>query len=154
MFRRLQWLCDLHTLVDRLTNEQLDQISSHCKKNNSHVFFLVTFSLLNRVFGSRLNRSLQSEIDTNSSVQKLTELSLREIYLSTFGIKRKSWEIMLRNHKTQYYTSGFLVLLKSIFARGVRPKTWRFFAFPDSVFFLNYVFSRIVWLAGKIKGKL
>lgn len=154
LFNRLQWLSDLKTFVESLTEEQLKAIISHSKKNESYFFILVAFSLLNEVFSIPISSSIQNDIDNNKSVQELTRLSLREIYINSSAVKRSRLELLIRNHKTQFYTGKIRGLIKSILGRNVRPKNWQFFAFPDSVFFLNNLLSRFIWIAGKLRGKL
>lgn len=154
LFHRLQWLCDLKTFIELLSEEQLNSIISYSKRNGTYKFILVSFNLLNQVFEIPLELSMQKDIDANNSVKRLTELSINEMYINSSDATKSAWHVLARNHKTQYYASGFIGLLKSLFARNVRPKNWQFFAFPDSVFFLNHLFSRIVWLVGKVAGKL
>jgi len=153
-FNRLLWLCDIKTFYESFSDEQINSVISHSKRNNSYKFILVSLSLLNRIFSIPLNSSIQFDIDENQSVQQLTNLSMREIYLNSIGKDRSNWEVLLQNHKTQFFASGLSGLLKSLFARSVRPKNWEFYAFPDRVFFLNHILSRFIWIVGKISGKL
>ena len=154
LFRRIQWLNDLKTFLEKLTDEQYSAVISYSKKNKTYTFILVSLSLLNEIFSVSLDSEIHSDIDSNNSVKQLTNMALREMYFNSTNKKRHSWEIMLRNHKPQYYAGGFSGLVKCVFARGIRHKNWSFFVFPDRVFFLNHIFSRIIWIAGKIKGKL
>lgn len=154
LFERLQWLYDLKVFWEMQSKEQIDKIKEHSKKNNTYNFFLLTLNLLNKCFDTPLSSDIQSEIESNSAVQSLTKLSQREIYLNSTLHQHSAWSEMVRTHKGQYYNVGFKGLIRSIFSRNVRPKNWKFFAFPDSVFFLNHLLSRMIWLVGKLVGKL
>lgn len=154
LFERLQWLYDLKTFLSTMDEQQIVSLILHSKKNQSYNFILLTFNLLNEFFALPLNDRIQLDMAKSPFVSVMTDLSRREIFFNSASIERSNWDVMLIKHKTQFYSVGFIGLMKSLFSRNVRPKNWQFFAFPDNIFVLNHIFSRFIWLTGKMVGKL
>lgn len=48
---------------------------------------------------------------------------------------------------------GVNQVLKGLFKRNIRPENWKFYAFPDSMFFLNHLLSRPIWLIKQMVSK-
>lgn len=154
LFSRYQWVYDLKTLYNSLNEDELAQIIEESKKHGSLRFVLVALNLLHDVFQTPLNPRIKHLIAKDSNVSKLTKFSQQELYFTTANVNRSGWKLMMHKHKIQYYASGMKGLIKSVFSRSVRPRNWEFFAFSDRVFFLNHVFSRVIWIVGKMVGKL
>ena len=149
-FFRLQWLMDVFQLYKNLSPEEL--IAHHkvlCQLKVER-YFHVSLLLLTVFFDFEIPESIDAQI--SSQTRKIARLSERRILENTsLNHKIQRWKVTYRNHLIHYLTNGLKGLGRSIFARNVRPKNWQIYAFPDRVFFLNHLFSRLIWLVGKLK---
>jgi len=151
-FFRLQWLTDLYHLFKQMSLDEIELLHRQIENSSTRISMNVSLALLSEFFGFEIPEKIK--IGMNRHSKKMVQISLNEIAENTSLDRKKSrWRTTLLNHKIQYYTSGTRGLINSLFSRNVRPKNWQVFAFPDSVFFLNHVFSRLIWLLGKLKRK-
>lgn len=154
LFFRLQWLSDIHALFIEMDSKQIDSLIKHCKENKSLRYVLLALNLIHIQFKTPLDENILSAIHRDSKIKNLTTLSMAEMERTTLDISKSRWKTTILRHQVHYLTEGMTGLRKSLFSRNVRPKNWQFFAFPDSVFFLNHLFSRVIWIVGKMRGKL
>ncbi|NRA10950.1 MAG: nucleotidyltransferase family protein [Crocinitomicaceae bacterium] len=154
LFFRLQWLYDIKIIFLKLSEEKLLAVLTHCEKNKTEKQFLTALNLIHQLFGTELPQSVLDKIETTSDVKTLTKMSIRSINDTSNGITSKRTRNLMSKHRVQLITNGFSGIMKSIWSRNVRPENWKIYAFPDSVFFLNNLFSRIIWMYGKMTGKL
>jgi hypothetical protein len=154
---RLQWLIDLKTLLESLSESELIEMKDYLKKEGLIEFYLITVQLLARIFDYNLSPDEKTQFASVKHGDKLVEMCIRQIIDNNSmeqGPQRRGGYInMIRNHKVQYYAGGVNGLLKNMFSRNVRPENWKIYAFPDRFFGLNHVFSRLIALFGKLKNK-
>ena len=151
-FFRLQWLTDLHRLFGQISLDEIDALYAATEISEARVCLNASLLLLSELYGFDVPEKITKDADRFS--KRIVQISLREIAANTSMDRKKSrWRTTLYNHKVHYSISGIRGLIGSIFSRNVRPKNWQIFAFPDSLFFLNHVFSRFIWLFGKLKRK-
>lgn len=153
-FFRLQWLTDIYFLIKKGIN-----IQAKSESEIANLSVLTALDLCRTLFNTEVENTLSVRINRNKRVGKLSAISIKEIINNKQVDPRPKtlsgrWRRLIRIHRIEYLTGGFSAMIKSIFGRNVRPKNWKFFAFPDSVFFLNNVFSRLIWLIGRLAGKL
>jgi hypothetical protein len=157
LFFRLQWLLDIQSLLLSFDKKGLSEAMEDLRQENTIKFALVAMGLMEIILGYQIEEKYALEIKQNRKIRKLITLSEEAIEGNcSFGVDIRSenrFKKMIRNHKVQYYAGGLRGLIKSITSRNVRPKNWEYFAFPDQVFFLNHLFSRIISLFLKMKKK-
>lgn len=148
-FFRLQWIVDLYALYQNFSEAELEALHHRLKQSNMQRPFHASLLLLQALFDFRIPESIATAVDRKA--RKIAHLCHAQIVENTSIVRKDSGgKETFRYHRIQYLTSGWSALLRSLFARNVRPKNWEFFAFPDSVFFLNHLFSRPIWLLRKL----
>lgn len=149
-FFRLQWLTDLFHLFSRIPADEINRFYIQQKKIHADQFIAITLTLLNELFGLHVPQKIISDLNKRS--KKIVEISQKRIIENTALTRKVSRpKTTWRNHQIQYLSGGIKGLKMSIFSRNVRPKNWQIFSFPDSVFFLNHLFSRVIWFISKLK---
>ena len=156
-FFRLQWLLDIYQLVkDKTKKEQLELYYYFESEGISH-FYLISLQMLHCVFNLSIDDKLHSKVVSSNKMQTLVNICLQEISendsysygeLESGGLKNT-----FHKHRMQYLTGGLVSLLQSVNSRNVRPQNWQTFVFPDRLFFLNNLFSRVIWFIGKLKKR-
>ncbi len=157
---RLHWLADVNNLLNKLEEQEFDQIRKELVGSELEIYFISTLYLLHKIANYPLSPEIETAISKNRSrVIKLYEIAVKEIAANNFLTERprdigsrikRTWH----HHRLQFLTGGVKAFFKSIFGRNVRPQNWKIFVFPDSIFFLNHLFSRIIWVFGKLSGRI
>lgn len=150
-FFRLQWLHDILQLSIKNPDLFSKAISSYGQNKYDLRAILATQKLLELFFEHRVNPKLDHRLDRQT--QKLVAFCEREIKTNdTYSFKdRGGLESLFKVHYLNYLMGGIPLLFKGLIARNVRPLNWKYFAFPDSVFSLNHLFSRVISLLNKLK---
>lgn len=149
-FYRLQWLHDIFKftqiepdIFDRMYRKFGDNPFSK-RAIDSTIILLHTYFEYSKAEYAGL---IESGAGANLVNYCMKEIALNDSYINSHPIKR--FKKVTRVHYLNYLLGGFSVFLKGLFIRNVRPKNWKFFAFPDSIFFLNHLFSRIISIFNK-----
>lgn len=150
---RLQWLCDINQLLMNMDASERTILLNKMLGSESFIFVRTTLELIRILLRNEFMP--EAKVDRlNPKVDKLVRIALEEIRINTGsdlypGKQKDRFRRMVHLHRVQFLTGGLKALLLSLFGRNVRPENWRIFVFPDSVFFLNHVFSRFIWLYRK-----
>lgn len=151
---RLQWLVDVHTILKSRSTEEQYGLFNYLEKEGIADFYLITLAVLEQVLGLEVHQRLKSKYGTSKKLKQLIDICLEEINDNDsykYGsAKSGGFRNTVRKHRMQYLTGGIVGLIKSIESRNVRPQNWQTYVFPDKLFFLNNLFSRFIWLIGKI----
>jgi hypothetical protein len=127
-YYRLFWLLDIW---------QMRKNFPEFKRNSGQpAWLLAKLSLENPTsqHPTAIEKESYRELETNVCFQ---------LHQSNFNMRLyKLW----RFHKLNWLNGGCKGLIMSLLGRNVRPENWKFFAFPDRIFFLNHLFSRLIWL--------
>lgn len=146
---RLHWVADIYHHLITKDHAFINELVALSKKENLLTPVMATFQLLVQLY-PELEEELGFPNEISKRSSKLAEICIEQIVLNTSLTKfedRKSRITRMRlHHKVNYLFGGVSGWFKGVIQRNVRPKNWETFAFPDSVFFLNHFFSRIIWL--------
>lgn len=153
-FFRLQWLIDCYFYFQKLDLSERERLARLSLKEPYGLPVLTTFKLMEVLLGEQANLPLAK----HRRVEKLVRVCLQKISRNE-EIEAKSttlefsWYRMLTDLRIAGLLEGFPGLLRAVVGRNVRPENWKIFAFPDSIFFMNHLFSRFIWLYGKLFAK-
>lgn len=150
-FFRLQWLNDIYHYFKKYPQYFSNAIVTNKENTIIENSFLATFKLIELIYSTDIKSSFL--VSTNKNLDKIERFCMEEIIANdSFSNKIKSSGLKntIRFHRLNYLIGGRKLLFKSILSRNVRPNNWKTFAFPDSVFFLNHLFSRPISLFNKL----
>ncbi len=154
---RLQWLCDINQFLMNMDASERTILLNRMLHSNSFIYVRTTLELIRILLHNDFMP--EASVDRlNQKVNKLVAIALKEIQTNTgsdtdSGNQKNRFRRMMHLHRVQFLTGGFKALFRSLFGRNVRPENWKIFVFPDSVFFLNHLFSRVIWAYGRLLNK-
>lgn len=145
-FFRLQWIMDLKIGIEKgifnrdvflefATPEQIKQMQA--------------FEYLN----SHLSKSSISDKGTPFQRFCLRRIKMHHAITIRNSTLKYRWLNYRLKFLHNYYYDGIGTAIKAMFQRNLKPDNWSFFAFPDKVFFLNYIFARPIWLLRQLFEK-
>ena len=152
---RLQWLVDIYMLLKQKTKEEQLALYDYYQQEGIEHYYLMTLALLHQILKLPIHKKLWDSYNASKRLKQLVKICFEEINdndsFAHGALKSGGAKNMVRRHRIQYLSEGLAGLVKSVHSRNVRPQNWQVYAFPDRFFFLNNLFSRFIWLFGKIK---
>lgn len=151
-FFRLQWLYDIYQLV--IIDKEIfsKTMLKYGENKYSQRALIATAKLINLYLNEKVEYTVNYDFDRKST--KLVNYCIKAISSNdTYLVKKDQSRLgrAISIHHLNYLMGGIPLLFKGLIARNVRPLNWKYFAFPDSVFFLNHLFSRVISLLNKLK---
>ncbi len=156
-FFRLQWLTDIRDLRKRLNKGEESALLDYLDREGLGDFYLVALLIMEELFHIKVNPEWKHRALNSPTVKAFVKLSLEQVRKNdTFLYGPETYgglEKTLKNHRIQYHAGGFKGLIKSLVSRNVRPENWEFYVFPDKMFGLNHLFSRVIWFFRRLRKK-
>lgn len=144
---RLFWLHDLLSLIERKGEAFKIELVQLAKEKNLLVHVESAFHLLNLLQEKYISEKAQQKI------KKLEKLTVKAWLAAEKNFENNtfSWNEYRHFYRNLYLTDGFQGVWNEFRQKRIKPENWSYFAFPDSVFFLNNWLSRPIWFFRKRK---
>ncbi len=149
-WKRLIWSYDIYVYLNSLTSEEIDGVYERAKFLQIPYFFLDAVYLCERLYGYK--SSLKKYDFSSSRVNKLVNNACKVINyqkkMKRAGLQERWWQL-----QGEYLLGGIGLVLRREKGLFIQPKAWGIFAFPDCLFFLNYIISPFLMIFVMIKNR-
>ncbi len=153
-WKRLFWLLDIVTVLRKENAGFITKTYQLSKQRGISMYVLQALQLASILFNIPLPKSIVDEIAQKESVTKVSAIAL--FYTNTLLLPdngdemisetlRKKWPGFYRHFTSSYYLGDMANVLDEAKSYFINPQYWSVYAFPDSLFLLNYLAAPFFW---------